>query len=159
MSCFNRLSVSLLADRHTTWTFFLNFFIKSVEKVESRKKLLISGSDRSRVDTGNIFIIQLHQQLMNWQVWQLLGPLGHCGETLPSPLINQWTICNSIFSRKTQEGGAHQLFQNVRVCYRGLISIALSISFNVTQLLLKYLDMCVHGVIYYFWIHDYGFCL
>lgn len=55
VSCFNRLSVSLLADRHTTWTFFLNFFIKSVEKVESRKKLLISGSDRSRVDTGNYF--------------------------------------------------------------------------------------------------------
>lgn len=55
MSCFNRLSVSLLADRHTTWTFF--FLIKSVEKVEhgSRKKLLISGSDRSRVDTGNYF--------------------------------------------------------------------------------------------------------
>lgn len=33
------------------------FLIKSVEKVEhgSRKKLLISGSDRSRVDTGNYF--------------------------------------------------------------------------------------------------------
>lgn len=37
--------------------FFYLFFIKSVEKVEhgSRKKLLISGSDRSRVDTGNYF--------------------------------------------------------------------------------------------------------
>lgn len=108
---------------------YVFFISKTVEKVEHGqwKKLLISGSDRSRWILEIIFIIQLHQQLMNWQVWQLLGPLGHCGETLPSPLISQWTICNSIFSRKTREGGAHQLFQNVRVCYRGLISITLSI--------------------------------
>lgn len=150
VSCFNRLSVSLLADRHTTWTFFFKLkVLKRWGMGKGRSCSFLVRTDRGWI-LEIIFIIQLHQQLMNWQVWQLLGPLGHCGETLPSPLINQWTICNSIFSRKTQEGGAHQLFQNVRVCYRGLISIALSISFNVTQLLLKYLDMCVHGVIYYF---------
>lgn len=76
-----------------TYNLDLFFLIKSVEKVEhgSRKKLLISGSDRSRVDTGNYF----HNSV--------------------APAV----------------------------------SITLSI-FNVTQLLLKYLDMCVHGVIYYF---------
>lgn len=129
--------------------FFLLKVLKRWSMGQGRSCSFLVRTDRGWI-LEIIFIIQLHQQLMNWQVWQLLGPLGHCGETLPSPLINQWTICNSIFSRKTHEGGAHQLFQNVRVCYRGLISIALSISFDVTQLLLKYLDMCVHGVIYYF---------